>query len=265
MTGFREHRRNHFAEEHLMTDYLWQAAASDLSFLAGLTDEELLELRKLATIFSHEMIFEGGDGMELTEEMCAVISVQASLPVLKLGMNWYSSWNTVVVVPDHIISKRVSTDRAGVVSEWVEVDAGESWHKGPVVYAWPDVIISGRRDGFNVVIHEAAHRLDMTDGSVNGRPALHKGMDLKRWTEVCTSAFNDLTARSGPRRRTQIDGYATVSDAEFFAVMTEYFFELPHVMLREYPELYELFRDFYRQDPVTRLPSHTFAPQLRRM
>jgi Mlc titration factor MtfA (ptsG expression regulator) len=89
----------------------------------------------------------------------------------------------------------------------------------------------------------------MTDGSINGRPALHRGMSADEWRDVCSSAFEDMRNRSGRRRRSQIDSYATVSDAEFFAVMTEYFFELPHVLRREYPEVYRLFAGFYRQEP----------------
>lgn len=259
MPVIRETRRRHYLEEHLMQDDLWEWAREHHTILRGLSPDELHQLREIATIFAHEKEFEGTDGLVITEKVKASVAVQAALPILKLGIDWYRNWTTVVIVPKEFVNHRVLRDRAGVVHEWVETDAGESWQKGPVVLSWRDVEASGWCDGFNVVIHEAAHRLDMTDGSVNGRPGLHKGMDGKRWFDICSAAFSDLAGRSGSRRRSQIDAYATVSDAEFFAVVTEYFFELPHVVHREYPDLYELFRTFYRQDPLSRLHDRPVA------
>jgi len=232
-----------------MPDELWNATLRRYPIFRGLSTEELRDLRDLATTFDHEKTFEGAEGLKLTPEMRASVSAQAALPVLRLGIDWYANWNTVVLVPNHFTNERITRDKAGVIHEWLETESGESWEKGPVVVSWRDAAASGWCDGFNVVIHEAAHRLDMTDGSVNGRPALHKGMSADEWRDVCSSAFEDLRSRSGRRRRSQIDSYATVSDAEFFAVMTEYFFELPHVLRREYPDVFRLFAEFYRQEP----------------
>jgi len=124
-----------------------------------------------------------------------------------------------------------------------------------VVLSWLDVEASGWcDDGYNIVIHEAAHRLDMTDGEINGRPALHGKGDDKRWYEICSKAFEDLERRSQSRRPSIIDEYAVEDDAEFFAVLSEYFFERPDIVRGEYSELYDLFTAFYRQDPAARLP-----------
>lgn len=232
-----------------MPEELWNTTLGKYPIFRGLSDDDLNGLRNLATTFAHEKVFEGAEGLTVTPEMRASVSAQAALPVLRLGIDWYANWTTVVIVPNHFTNERVARDEAGVVHEWLETEAGESWRKGPVVLSWRDAAASGWCDGFNVVIHEAAHRLDMTDGSINGRPALHKGMSGDVWRDVCSRAFTDLRNRSGRRRRSQIDAYATVSDAEFFAVMTEYFFELPHILRREYPDLYDLFATFYRQEP----------------
>ena len=95
-------------------------------------------------------------------------------------MEWYENWKTIVVVPDVFVEEHTSFDAAGVVHEWDEDKSGESWDGGPVLLSWKDVEASGWGDGYNVIIHEAAHRLDLLDGEVNGRPALHKGMDPRR-------------------------------------------------------------------------------------
>jgi Mlc titration factor MtfA (ptsG expression regulator) len=125
-----------------------------------------------------------------------------------------------------------------------------------VVLSWKDIEASGWGDGYNVIIHEAAHRLDLLDGEVNGRPALHKGMSPKEWLDVFSSAYGDLKRRAKKRRpRSKIDAYAVEDDAEFFAVTSEYFFEQPRVLGGEYPDVYRLLREFYRQDPARRLGS----------
>ena len=51
-------------------------------------------------------------------------------------------------------------------------------------------------------------------------------------------------------RETLLDPYGASDPAEFFAVATECFFDAPQAMRAEYPALYELFRDYYRQDPA---------------
>ncbi len=234
-------------------DSAWLQTFQNLPILHGLSSEETDKLIHLAKQFEHDKVFEGAEGITVTDDIRTSISIQAALPVLELSIDWYKNWQTIVVVPKSFTEQRVSRDRAGVVHEWAESDSGESWNKGPVVLSWRDVQASGWQDGFNVVIHEAAHRLDMTDGSINGRPALHKNMDAATWYRVCSEAFDDLVRRSQNRRPPPINTYATESDAEFFAVLTEHFFERPDIVRREYPDLYDLFSAFYRQDPAARM------------
>jgi len=182
--------------------------------------------------------------------------VQACLPVLSIGLESYQDWKTTVVVPDVFVEEHTAADQAGVVHEWNEDQSGESWDTGPVILSWKDVEASGWCDGYNVVIHEAAHRLDLLDGEMNGRPGLHHSMDPGEWHAVFSSAFADLKrrARRG-KRRLRIDPYAIQDDAEFFAVSSEYFFEKPSLLAEEYADVYRLLGDYYRQDPKSRLRS----------
>jgi Mlc titration factor MtfA (ptsG expression regulator) len=122
-----------------------------------------------------------------------------------------------------------------------------------VVLSWEDVEASGWTDGFNVVIHEAAHRLDLLDGAVNGRPTLHREMDPEEWKAVFTAAYRDLEQRVRRRRRTTVDPYALENPGEFFAVTSELFFERPRALAAQYPGVYGLLKAFFRQDPSLRL------------
>ena len=250
---FRSARRSHLLRGGLLSEEAWGWLLRDHPILDGLSQEEQDQLRKLATIFLHEKTFEGGDGLFPTDPIREVISVQACLPILNLGMEWYENWKTIVVLPDVFSAEYSEVDAAGVAHEWKENNSGESWDLGPVVLSWKDVEESGWGDGYNIVIHEAAHRLDLLDGEVNGRPALHDGMSAAEWVEVFSAAFADLGRRASSRRRKpRLDPYAVTDDGEFFAVASEYFFEQPEVLQSEYSDVYRLLGAFYRQDPARR-------------
>ncbi len=254
MRMFRRLRRTRILKERLLPDDTWQWLVDDHPILAGMGAGELARLRELATLFLNEKVFEGADGLELTDGMREVIAVQACLPILALGLEYYDNWKTTVVVPDVFVEEHTSFDTAGVVHEWDEDKSGESWDTGPVLLSWKDVEASGWGDGYNVIIHEAAHRLDMLDGEVNGRPALHPGMDPGEWLAVFSAAFADLKRRAArKKRRLAIDPYAIEDDGEFFAVTSEYFFEQPGVLGGEYPDVYRLLSAFYKQDPRARV------------
>ena len=133
--------------------------------------------------------------------------------------------------------------------------SGEAWGRGPVILSWADIDPStrdNRHKGSNVVLHEFTHKLDFLDGSANGIPPLHPGNKTQKWAEDFTRAYADLSHHS-PHHSGGIDRYATTSPAEFFAVMTELFFEDPRRLQEHYPAIYDELRRFYRQDPVKRL------------
>jgi MtfA peptidase len=253
--GFlRDLRRSRILKGGLLDEEAWLDILGQHPIFDRLTREERMRLRELTTLFLHDKVFEAADGLELSAFMSEVIAAQASLPILKLGLDWYSNWKTVVVVPDIFVAEHTEYDAAGVAHEWNEDKSGESWDSGPVILSYKDVEASGWGDGYNVIIHEAAHRLDQLDGEVNGRPALHKGLDPGEWHTVFSRALDDLRrgarGRKSRRSRARIDEYAAESDSEFFAVASEYFFEKPRLLRGEYPDVYRLLAAFYLQDPL---------------
>ena len=128
---------------------------------------------------------------------------------------------------------------------------GEAWLQGPLILSWADVAPAA--DGVNVVIHEFAHKLDMLNGDANGYPPLHKGMSREAWTHAFTAAYEDFCRRADAREDMPIDDYAAESPAEFFAVMSEAFFEIPRAVMASYSEVYAQLAAFYRQDPAARM------------
>lgn len=248
-------RSEHFpvSDQIFLSGQQWSRLLEEHPILAGFSAAQLEQLRDLAAHFNKVKRFEAADGLQLSGYMKASVSLQACLPILNLGLKWYSNWKTIVVVPAGFSQKQRKVDTAGVVHEWKEVHIGESWVKGPVVLSWKDVAASGRADGFNVVIHEAAHRLDLLDGAMNGRPALHREMSPEQWRVTFRAAYTNLAWRMSRALPSAIDTYALENPGEFFAVLSEIFFERPRNILMEYPGVYDLLKEFYRQDPVRRL------------
>ena len=247
---FKKWWRQRIIRKSVIPDILWHEAYSRLAILDRLTDVEKTQLRQLAILLLHQKEFTGTQGLQLNNEMKLVIALQASLPILNLGIEWYRGWVSIIVYPDSFIPQHSVVDEAGVVHQSKAVLSGEAWQRGPVILAWDEVAIAGIKDGSNLVIHEFVHKLDMLNGDANGFPPLHNGMDRKAWSVSFAAAYQDLSERLDAGQATVIDDYAATSPGEFFAVLSEVFFEKPEQLVAVYPDVYHLMCEFYRQNPL---------------
>ena len=246
--------------QHLLHHYriphtVWQRVLTTSPLIARLNKTERHRLRKLASLFLHRKEIVAANGFKLNTTMRALIAAEASLLILNLGLDWYDGWSEIIIYPDAFIATHIERDEAGVVHQVNRGLSGEAWGRGPVILSWSDIdplTRSHRRKGSNVVLHEFAHKLDFLDGSANGIPSIHPGITQQEWAKDFTRAFADLRHHSH-HPATGIDSYATTSPAEFFAVMTELFFEDPGLLQKNYPAIYDEMCRFYRQNPVTRM------------
>jgi MtfA peptidase len=231
----------------------WERAWAGLPLLGGLDPIRAAELRALAARFLQRKAIEEVQGVRLGAPERLIIALQACLPILHLGLDWYRGWYAVIVYPQEFVPEQERVNADGVVWVESEVKSGEAWQQGPVILSWADVESGAERDGYNVVIHELAHKLDMCNGDANGHPPLHAGMNDAAWARDLGMAYADLSRRVDRGEETPIDPYGAESPGEFFAVCSEAFFELPHLLQDEYPGVYAQLAAFYRQDPAARL------------
>ena len=128
----------------------------------------------MAARFLADKEFHGANGMAITDTVAVAIAAQAVLPVLHLGLGWYDDFVGIVVHPDEVLARRTVHDETGVVHHYEEVLAGEAMDGGPVMLNWRDVEGAGATadQGYNVVIHEFVHKIDMRDGTPDGCPPL---------------------------------------------------------------------------------------------
>ena len=260
MPLFRSWRRKRILKRARVDDALWRRVVAGLPFLAGMSAAELARLKELALLFLHEKEMHGARGLELTDEIRLAIAVQAVLPILNLGLDFYDGWVGMVVYPTEFQVRRQEVDEDGIVHEWDDALSGEAWPGGPVLLSWEDVTLGaaapedGGEPGYNVVIHEFAHKIDMVKGDADGYPRPHPDMDRAVWERTLESAYARLAGMVDREVETLLDPYAAEHPAEFFAVASETFFTDPHALKAEFPALYAQLALFYRQDPASRLP-----------
>lgn len=248
----RRRRRDKQLRQFEMPETEWQHLLAQPIF-TGLTVDEQRRLRELTIWFLYEKSIFGIDDYQPTPYQKLAIAAQACLPILNLGIDSYAGWHGVAVYPTTFRRQARYTDQHGLTHEEQEWLAGEARDDGPVLLAWPEVAQSLRGGGYNVVIHEMAHKLDMKNGSANGFPPLHDGMSEAEWTLAFKRAYLDFCRGVDHGEHVPINTYAAQNPAEFFAVLSEYFFDLPWLVAESWPEVYRLMVEFYRQDPLQRL------------
>jgi Mlc titration factor MtfA (ptsG expression regulator) len=259
MNWFGRWRRTRILHKHEIPHQAFDMALAALPILHGLDASETARLRESASLFIHDKTFSAAGGAEVDDATQLAIALQACLLTLNLSEDSYRGWNEIILYPDEFLRDREEMDAAGVVHHSRDILAGESWLGGPLVLSIADIAESGQGTGVNVVLHEFAHKLDMLNGDVNGFPPLHRGMDAAAWARDFSAAYADLCTRVDAGEHTAIDPYAASDPAEFFAVLTEVFFETPRLLDSEYPSIYRQLQQFYRQHPLARRKHHEQA------
>ena len=252
MFGFGRWRRRRIVERFQLDPEIWSRVAGRFSFFLRLDEAERARLRELVILFLHGKQLSAAGGLELDLEKKLGIAIQACIVILNLGIEHYDGWVEIIVYPDEFMPRQEFRNEHGLVETDDASYAGQAWLQGPVILSWADVENAGDADGMNVVIHEFAHKLDMLNGDANGFPPLHRDMNRAAWSKAFGTAYDDLRRRLEAGEETEIDPYGSESPAEFFAVVSEAFFEIPDLLRTVYPEVYAQLSLFYRQDPASR-------------
>lgn len=237
-----------------VTGEQWESAIADWPVANRYQGTERDALRDMAIRFIARKTITAGGDFELTDAMCLKLATMACVPILKLGLNWYDHFQTVIVYEGDYVSDQPYQSDDGVVHSGTRGLSGEAWLRGPVILSWNSICESGAnsRHGLasNVVVHELAHKLDMLRDGANGAPPMHPDMRPGEWHDIFQSAWGRLQNDEDHGRPLPIDGYALTNPAEFFAVCSESFFEAPENMKQKMPEVYRLLCQFYRQQPA---------------
>jgi len=223
-----------------------------LPCIQHLSPVEKARLRILTSVLLSQKQIIGVQGLTLTNMMKLIIAAQACIPILKLGLNYYSGFLQISVYPTAFWVKHEIRDASGVLHVQKRLLSGESWSHGPVILSWDDILddMRPKQKGQNVIIHEFSHKIDMLNQGANGVPPIHEKVNRQHWGKVFRNAYQRTNSELDKHRRPLINAYSATSPAEFFAVVSEYFFTAPEHLLKNYPNVYKELTLFYRQDPA---------------
>lgn len=97
-------------------------------------------------------------------------------------------------------------------------------------------------DNRNTAIHEFVHLVDKMDGTMDGVPEIIlERKYISRWVDLMNTTIQQMKSYGS-----DIDMYGTTNHAEFFAVISEYFFEQPSLLKTNHPELFEMLERIFR-------------------
>ncbi|MHB8920042.1 MAG: M90 family metallopeptidase [Halothiobacillus sp.] len=235
-------------KHHPIPHPLWHEVTARIWALHDLDAVQMVHLRELTTWFLAQKAITGARGLAVTPSMKVAVAAQACLLILNLDVSYFDGWGEVILYPGAFRVQHDQPDALGLIHHEANSLSGESWLHGPVILSWGEVErdIFHHQAGHNVVIHEFAHKLDGLNGAMNGMPPLRRGMNRKNWTEALTHAYEALRHQIATGKSPFLNPYAATDPAEFFAVISEYFFTAPSVLQSCCPNVVKQLSLFYR-------------------
>jgi MtfA peptidase len=256
-----DHRRKKLTEAPFPES--WEVIVmGNVAHYCMLDSAEQAHLRALIQVFIAEKTWEGAGGLELDDEIRVTISAQACLLVLGLPHNFYRNVLSIIVYPSTVVPPQRKMGFFENSFAPVSVQhpiLGQAFRDGPVIIVWDAALHDGRHPelGHNVIYHEFAHKLDMLDGAADGTPPLRDTIEYRNWVTVCTREYLRLKHDAQKGKKSFLNAYGATNEAEFFAVATELFFDQPMQMIKHAPDLYNVLKEYYCQDPAERVSRKT--------
>lgn len=230
---------------------VWEAILrSKVAYFNALDDEQQKRFRLMVKVFLDETRITGIK-TDVDETTRVLVAASAIIPVFNFEDWEYTKLGEVLIYPASF-SRDYQTE--GNASRNILGMVGTGHLSGVMILSKPS-LISGfdiANDKENVGIHEFAHLVDGADGAIDGIPPGVPVEVARSWIEWVGKELDDPPAKHSHIRR-----YAYTNEAEYFAVLVEYFFEAPEILERKNPELYQMLTKMFRQETATFLPSVT--------
>lgn len=226
-----------------------QILAERVAFYLSLSEVDKPRFEKRIQVFLAQTRVTGIQ-TDIDDVTRVLVAASAIIPVFGFPDWEYGNLSEVLVVPDAWKEKQdPNKEQAPLAGTLLgSVRNFQSSHYMHLSKASLEQGFKDSLDRQNVGIHEFAHLLDEADGVIDGVPALTFPAALRpEWEAVMQREIAAI--RAG---RSEINDYAGTNEAEFFAVVTEYFFEKPEKLQAEHPELYGLLLLAFRQNPRSR-------------
>ena len=210
------------------------------------SEEEKHRFEKMLQLFLAEKNITGID-VEIDDLTRVLVASSAIIPIFGFRDWEYPNLGEVLVFPGSI-KKYQEKDNTSVSEVLGRVNPFQNDHYVTLSKPALEKGFNDMNDRQNVGIHEFAHMLDQADGEIDGTPAAYLPTELVQpWEELMYRKIRNI--RKG---NSDINSYGATSEAEFFAVVTEYFFERPEQLAEKHPDLYQLLTKVFAQNPRNR-------------
>ncbi|VTN10053.1 Mlc titration factor A [Raoultella terrigena] len=178
-------------EESGSVEIPWEQALA-IPVLANLSAQEQQQLVQMSARFLQQKRLVALQGLELTPLQSARIAMLFCLPVLELGIEWLDGFHEVLIYPAPFVVDDEWEDDIGLVHNQRVVQSGQSWQQGPIILNWLDIQDSFDASGFNLVVHEVAHKLDTRNGDRASGVPLIPLREVAGWEHDLHAAMNNI-------------------------------------------------------------------------
>jgi Mlc titration factor MtfA (ptsG expression regulator) len=242
----RYYRKEYLRWEQMMVTFpaQWQSVLNDrVVFYRNLNASAKQLFEKRVQIFLAEKKIEGV-GTDIDETVRVLVAASAIIPTFAFPAFTYPGLSEVLIYPKSF-NKNFETDGANKQEERIEGMVGNRFMNRSLLLSKPALLagFNGRTGEDNVGIHEFVHLLDREDGEADGIPAkLMQHEYVLPWLHLIKKETDRIR-----RGRSDLNPYALTNNAEFLAVVSEYFFNDPEDFAENHPDLYSFLTDFYDQ------------------
>jgi Mlc titration factor MtfA (ptsG expression regulator) len=230
---------------------VWEGVLrSRVVYFNALDKERQERFRQLVKIFLDETRITGIRTV-VDDTTQVLVAASAIIPIFHFDHWEYSRLSEVLIYPTSF-DEGYQTEQEGECDTLGMVGVGHL--SGVMILSKPSLLAGFEitSDKRNVGIHEFAHLVDQADGVIDGIPPGVPAEVTRAWIRWVAQELGDP-----PVKRSHIRPYAYTNEAEYFAVLLEYFFEAPGVLQRKNPQVYDMLAKMTRQDTATFLSGMT--------
>ncbi len=225
----------------------WRSFLSDrVAFYGKLEPKDRTVFEQRVQLFLAEKRLQGID-TEIDDPVRLMVASSAIIPVFAFPGYTYPRVNEVLIYPNSFDST-FQTQRYQSHRQYISGMVGDRFMNGTVVLSKADLVrdFDGASHRTNVGVHEFVHLLDKEDGAVDGIPEmLMQHRYVGPWLHEIKQEVERIE-----KGKSDINPYALKNNAEFLAVVSEYFFENPEKMQKKHPELYVRLSAIYNKNSV---------------
>jgi Mlc titration factor MtfA (ptsG expression regulator) len=239
-------KKKHALTQTIITGAQKQLLTQHIDYYNKLSDSDKLYFEDKIEQFLNAVRIEGV-GLELNDIDRLMVASSAVIPIFAFKDWTYRNVTNVLLYPD-TFDKDFQFEGSEGEGRNIMGMVGSGYMNGQMILSRNALMkgFSKNPGKENTGIHEFVHLLDKADGATDGIPEGFLPHEyVEPWVRMMHQEIHKIEAG-----RSDIDVYATTNEAEFFAVVSEYFFEKPEQFQTKHPGLYDMLSKVFGQDPA---------------